>query len=140
MRGVSTSECQQHAASTAIQSLRPACEVLPDASALFLCSSPFKPVKRCESSRKKISTNQSKVQALSQSNPPNSTKARCGLSVPSSLHLAMLKFHWPSQKHATRRFNESFINLVNHLVRKGTRLRGSSASSRFQRTLEHSKS
>ena len=63
--------------------------------------------------RREISTNQSKVQALSQSNPPNSTKARCGLSVPSSLHLAMLKFHWPSQKHATRRFNESFINLVN---------------------------
>ena len=91
--------------------------------------------------RREISTNQSKVQARSRSNPHNSTKASCGCSVPSSLRLAMLKFHWPSQKHATRRFNESFINLGNpnsrDLVRKGTKLRGSSASSRFQRTLEH---
>ena len=64
------SECQQnaneqHAASTAIQiqSLRPACEVLPDASALFLCSSPFKPVKLCESSGKNRDQYKSKQSA-----------------------------------------------------------------------------
>ena len=56
---------EQHAASTAIQiqSLRPACEVLPDASALFLCSSPFKPVKLCESSGKNRDQYKSKQSA-----------------------------------------------------------------------------
>ena len=67
---------KQHAASTAIQSLRPACEVLPDASALFLCSSPFKPVKLCESSREKRDQYKSKQSAGSV--PKQSTKLNKG--------------------------------------------------------------
>ena len=63
-------------ASTAIQSLRPACELLPDASARFLCSSPFKPVKLCESSRKK--RDQCKPKTKRRLFPKQSTKLNKG--------------------------------------------------------------